>query len=100
MGVSAEIFWRSNPRTINPYLIAWEKQQFEEDRLLHRMGSYVYEAFGTALASAFSKSGVGYRDKPYLAEQEERFKIERMSEEERMERVNQIFAMLSGGNSA
>ena len=100
MGVSAEIFWRSNPRTINPYLIAWEKQQFEEDRMLHRMGSYVYEAFGTALGNAFSKQSVKYREKPYLAEAEERRKIERMSEEERMERVNQIFAMLSGGNSA
>lgn len=99
MGVSAEIFWRSNPRTINPYLIAYEKQKFDEDRMCHRMGSYVYEAFATALSNAFSKNGVKYRDKPYLAEQEERLKIERMSEEERMERVDQIFAMLSGGTT-
>ena len=99
MGIAEEVFWRSNPKTINPYVLAFEKKRFEEDRTCHRMGAYVYEAFATALSNAFSKKSTSYREKPYLAEEEERRNIERMSKEERMDKVEQIFAMLSGGKA-
>ena len=99
MGVAEEIFWRSNPKTIEPYVLAFEKRRFEEDKLCHRMGGYVYEAFSTALANAFSKKSHNYREKPFLAEEEERRNIERMTKEERMAKVEPIFAMLSGGTT-
>lgn len=63
--------------------------------MCHRMGAYVYEAVSTALSNAFSKKSIKYRDKPYLAEEQERISIEHMNEEERLEKVEQIFEMLS-----
>ena len=59
----------------------------------HVMGAYVYEAVGSAL-SALGKRPHAYRSKSFLAEEEERLKVERMTEEERMEKVEELFNML------
>lgn len=64
------------------------------------MGAYVFEAVSIALNNVFAKNSSkkkNYRDKPYLAEEEERRKIEHMTEEERKDRVEKIFQMLTGG---
>ncbi len=99
MGVTEEKFWNSTVRQLRPYSLVYEKRQFELDRLSHVMGAYVYEAVDASLANAFSKhSKYSYRDKPYSSEQQERKKIEHMTEEERMDKVEEIFSMLSGGN--
>lgn len=94
MGVSEDIFWRSNPRTLKPYTKAYEKRLFEIDRLSHVMGAYVYDAVGSAL-SGFGKKTRKYREKPFSADTEERLKIERMTKEEQLEKVEEIFDMLN-----
>ncbi len=96
MGLSEDQFWASNPRKLKPYGEYYTKRQIELDRLSHRMGAYVYEAVAVAMSNAFSKKKVSYRDKPYMAEEEERRRIERMTKEERLARVEQIFEMLGG----
>lgn len=99
MGVSEEKFWNSTVRQLRPYGLVYERKQFEIDRISHQMGAYVYEAVATALANAFSKySNHTYRDKPYLSAEQERKQVEHMTEEERMDRVEEIFSMLSSGN--
>ena len=96
IGVSEEYFWKSNPRKLAPYGEAYQKKMFEIDRISHRMGAYVYEGIAIALSNAFSKnSNRSYREKPYLYEEEERRKNERLTEEERIEKVEEIFEMLS-----
>lgn len=96
MGMTEEQFWHSNPRKLIPYSIVYERRQFQIDRWMHAMGAYVYEAVGTVMANAFSKhSNKSYRDKPHMAEEEERLRNERMTEEEKIEKVEEIFAMLS-----
>ena len=97
MGLTEEQFWKSNPRTLAPYAVVYERRQFEIDRICHRMGAYVYEAVGSALSSMGKKSHP-YRDKPYMAEAEEERRIERMTKEEQLERVEQIFKMLDSVN--
>jgi hypothetical protein len=92
-GMSEERFWRSNPRTIEPYFIAREKRIFEIDRLSHVMGAYVYNAVSAAM-TGLGKHPKPYRDKPFLAEEEERLRIERMSEEEKLREVEKIFEQL------
>lgn len=98
MGLSEEQFWLSNPRKLKPYGEYYVKKQIELDRLSHRMGAYVYEAISVAMNNAFSKKKVSYRDKPYMAEEEERRNIEKMTKEERLARVEQIFEMLGSGH--
>ena len=98
MGMSEEMFWASNPRKLKPYGEYYFKKQLELDRISHRMGAYVFEAISVALNNAFSKKKVSYRDKPYMAEEEERRSLERMTKEERLARVEQIFEMLSSGH--
>lgn len=97
MGISEEYFWSSNPRKLKPYGDYYFKKQLELDRISHRMGAYVYEAISVAVSNAFSKKKISYRDKPYMAEEEERRSIEKMTKEERLAKVEQIFEMLSSG---
>lgn len=103
MGISEEKFWNSTMRQIKPYGELYKKRQFEEDRILHRMGAYVYEAVGIAIANAFSgKKGkkYSYRENPYSFEAQEERTIEKMTEEEKTDKVEQIFAMLAGGQES
>ena len=88
------MFWRSTPRMLTPYGKAYEKKLFEIDRISHVMGAYVYDAVGSAL-SGFGKKARKYRDQPFSADAEEQLKIERMTKEERMEKVEEIFDMLN-----
>lgn len=93
IGVSEELFWTLNPRKLAPYTMAHEKRQFEIDRLFHLMGAYVYDATCAAV-SGFGKRAHKYRSKPFLKEEEERLKIERMNKKEKLEKVEEIFDML------
>lgn len=81
---------------LEPYFEVYQRRQFEIDSIAHRMGAYVYEAVGSAL-SGFGKRPVKYRDKPFLAEEQERIRIENMTEEERLAKVEDIFKMLCSG---
>lgn len=94
MGMSEDVFWRSTPRTLKPHIMAYEKRLFEIDRLSHTMGAYVYDAVGSAL-SGFGKKAKKYREKPFSSDAEEQLKIERMTKEEQLEKVEEIFDMLN-----
>ena len=94
MGMPEDVFWRSTPRMLVPYSKAYEKKLFEIDRLSHTMGAYVYDAVGSAL-SGFGKKTKKYRDKPFSEDIEEQLKIERMTKEEKLEKVEEIFDMLN-----
>lgn len=99
IGVSEERFWSSNPRKLNPYTELYFKKQVEIDRIAHRMGAYIYEAFSIVMNNAFSKKTLSYPKNPYMAEEEERRKMERMTKEEKLKKVEEIFEMLSGGQN-
>lgn len=94
MGMTEEIFWKSTPKSLIPYSRAYEKRLFEIDRLSHTMGAYVYDAVGSAL-SGLGKKARKYRDKPFSADAEEQLRVERMSEDEKLEKVEEIFDMLN-----
>lgn len=79
-------------RQLNPYFEAYQLRVIEEDKAYHRLGSYFYEAVGYALG------GKPYRKKPYYADEEERMRLERMTEEEKLEQVEKVFEMLASGN--
>ena len=93
MGISEDRFWRSSPDDLEPYIEVYQRRQFEIDRIAHRMGAYVYEAVAS-VASAFGKHSHPYPAKPMMADEEERIAIENMTEEERMDKVEDIFKML------
>lgn len=93
MGVSEERFWRSSPGDLEPYIEVYQRKQFEIDRIAHRMGAYVFEAVA-AVVSGMGKHPHPYPSKPMLADEQERIAIENMTEEERMEKVEDIFKML------
>lgn len=97
MGMSEECFWTSNPRKLKPYSELYFRKQLEADRMAHKMGAYVFEAVSIAINNAFSKKKLSYREKPYMAEEEERRSIEKMTKEERLAKVEQIFEMLGSG---
>ena len=90
IGVPEEKFWASTVRQLAPYGEAHILRQIETDKQSHNLGCYIYEAIGTAL------NGKKYREKPHFAEEEERRKLEKLSEEEKLDRVEKIFEMLAG----
>lgn len=92
IGVPEEKFWASTVRQLAPYGEANIIRQINMDRQSYNLGVYIYEAIGTAL------NGKKYREKPHLAEEEERRNLEKLSEEEKLDRVEKIFEMLAGSH--
>lgn len=70
IGVSEDQFWRSNPKTLEPYVIAHEIQIKEQDALHHNLGKYYYVATVVALDKAFNgkKSNADYPSIPFMQE--------------------------------
>ena len=100
IGVSEDQFWNSTVRQLKPYATLYEKRQFEKDRDAYRQGAYIYEALVSVMSSLGGKRSKihHYPDKPFMATQEEEKRIEAMTEEEKTDKVEEIFAMLASGH--
>lgn len=100
IGVEEDRFWTSTVRELRPYATLYEKREFEKDRDAYRQGAYIYEALVSVMSGFSGKRGKihHYPDKPFLASQEEEKSIEAMTEEEKTDKVEEIFAMLASGH--
>lgn len=100
IGVTEEQFWNSTVRQLKPYATLYEKKEYEKDRDAYRQGAYIYEALVSVMSGLAGKRGKlhHYPDKPFMANQQEEKRIEKMSEAEKTDKVEEIFAMLAGGH--
>lgn len=79
MGVDYELFWTLNPKSLSPFVKAFELKQKYHDFMEWNMGNYILEAIG----AVFAKSGGKYPNKPHF----ETRKDATMTPEEIKERV-------------
>lgn len=63
MGVDYDLFWNLNPKSLMPFIKAFELKQKHDDGAMWELGFYVK----LAIASNFSK-GAKYPDKPLMAD--------------------------------
>lgn len=70
IGISEDQFWRSNPKILEPYVIAHEIRVKEQDALHHNLGKYYYVATVVALDKMFNgkKATTDYPDIPFMQE--------------------------------
>lgn len=101
IGISEERFWKLNPRTIQPYVKAYQMKQEQRDTEMWQMGIYVQQAFGvviSALASSFGKkkSDAKYFEKPLHQQMKEQQQIDgnQLSEEEKIRQTKMFFERL------
>lgn len=95
IGIEYSQFWLLNPRKMKPFEKAYRMKQKQLDGQMWMMGAYVLEAVGVSMANAFSKKGrkVEYRKKPFMADLD--LEPTALSEEQKIERTNALFSMLS-----
>lgn len=92
IGISYDLFWSLNPRKIKPFEKAFKLNQKTVDNYMWMMGGYVCEAVSVSLARSFSKgSSAKYRERPMLDD----FNLEDQTEAQKMEKVENLFNMLS-----
>lgn len=86
MGIREEVFWRLNPKKLEPYIEAERLKTKERNFYAWLDGFYVNEAFAVVIANAFGKKGskkAEYPKEPHEilppteAELEQRAEIER-----------------------
>lgn len=95
IGLSKEEFYHSTINDLLDYDEAYRLRRKIEDEQALYLGRYFYEAVSTALANAFSKKGskpIQYRSKGMIQEMEESNRP--LTEEEKIEQTNNLFAML------
>lgn len=78
MGVDYELFWTLNPKSLSPFVKAFELKQKYHDFMAWNMGNYILEA----IASSMSKNAK-YPSKPHS----EKSKDVAMTSDEIKERV-------------
>lgn len=102
MGVSEERFWTLNPRTIKPYVKAYELRAKNKDMEMWQMGIYVHRAVGVVVGDVLAsfakkKNTEKYFDKPLSKMAEEKQEQEKpLTQEEITERTEKLFDMLCG----
>lgn len=62
MGVDYELFWELNPKSLSPFIKAFNLKQIHNDTLAWQFGSYVKLAIGSSLCKE-----VKYPSKPLMS---------------------------------
>jgi hypothetical protein len=95
--MSKEEFYHSTINDLLDYNEAYRlKRKMEDEKALY-LGHYFYEAVSVAISNAFSKKGskpIQYRTKGIIQEIEDRNRP--LTEVEKIEQTNNLFAMLDG----
>lgn len=87
LGVDYSFFMNSTPYEMQAYDKAYKLRRVREDERDWMLGQYVMSAFGTVLASAFSKhSTAKYIEKPRLSELLEQEAFDSLGDAERYEK--------------
>ena len=99
IGVDYNVFWSLNPRLLKPFVKAYELKRKMEDEKMWMMGMYVENAVFVAVEHnlAGRKAKNKYMEKPLLQDikSDNSEKPKEMSHEEKMQKVNAIFASLN-----
>lgn len=66
IGVDYDLFWTLNPKSLSPFIKAFDLQQKYDDALAWKQGAYIK----VAIASALDKH-TKYPDKPFSSKKEE-----------------------------
>ena len=100
MGVSEERFWKLNPRTIKPYVKAYEIRANNKDTEMWQMGLYFHQALSSvmaALAASFGnkKSNVKYFEEPlHVTSEKQSVTNVDLTEEEKIQQTKLLFERL------
>ena len=57
MGIDYDLFWKLNPRKLEPFLKARELKLKQKNEEMWLQGMYIYNAVSVALANGFRKKG-------------------------------------------
>ena len=83
MGVNNEVFWTLNPKSLSPYVKAFELKQINEDRQAWLEGYYIQ----LAIASSFDKTK-DYPKEPFMTK---KVVGKKMDAENKMNKIKENF---------
>lgn len=91
MGIDYNLFWKLNPRKLEPFLKAREIQFKRKNEELWLQGVYFYNAISVCMANAFRKKGsksYNYLEEPIKVGEENEFEKEQKAIKERQKAIN------------